>query len=431
VQYIDTTGTPQLAQPAFSNLSGSLALSQTPLTTAGDLLYANSTPALARLAIGSTNQFLGISAGLPAWVQPSFSNLSGSASTSQLPGSGVITIGGTNCTLGSSCTLSTLNGVTFPAAPSTNTVPVVTSSNTITYETVPNAALASSATTVNGQTCTLGSACSVNSGAPQYSLAVNGASGAAMGGISPSSTSGVPLISQGSSANPTFGALNLAGGSAIVTGTLPSGNLPSALVYTGQANTYSSGNKQTFGASTSSAASINLPSGTAPSSPAAGDAWYDGDRMYTKDAETNSGVVSSVPRRFTITSAVTATSTTPVAVGSFAVAANKAYCLMCQLFIQSSSTSNAPTITMSCPASPIAVEFGFIYATSATAHAQATATSCTTLQPGSTATASSTFLSTLSGMLQNGSNAGSLTVQIESSGSYNTIIEPGSFCVLY
>ena len=85
VQYIDTTGTPQLAQPAIGNLSGSLALGQTPLTTAGDILFANSTPALAKLPIGGTNQFLGISGGLPAWVQPSFSNLSGTVSTGQLP----------------------------------------------------------------------------------------------------------------------------------------------------------------------------------------------------------------------------------------------------------------------------------------------------------------------------------------------------------
>jgi hypothetical protein len=34
-------------------------------------------------------------------------------------------------------------------------------------------------------------------------------------------------------------------------------------------------------------------------------------------------------------------------------------------------------------------------------------------------------------MLQNGTTAGSLTIQVESSGSYNTIIEPGSFCILY
>jgi len=37
------------------------------LTTAGDLLYENATPAPARLAVGSAHQFLGVSGGLPAW----------------------------------------------------------------------------------------------------------------------------------------------------------------------------------------------------------------------------------------------------------------------------------------------------------------------------------------------------------------------------
>ena len=56
-----------------------------------------------------------------------------------------------------------VNGVSYGATPSTNTVPVVTGSNTVTYEAVPNAALANSATTVAGQTCTLGSTCAIAS----------------------------------------------------------------------------------------------------------------------------------------------------------------------------------------------------------------------------------------------------------------------------
>ncbi|MGD1100849.1 MAG: hypothetical protein ABSA59_02190, partial [Terriglobia bacterium] len=80
---ISTSGNANCLQPGFSNLAGSLALGQTPLTTAGDFLFTNSTPALARLPIGGTNQFLGISGGLPAWIQPTFSNLSGTAAVSQ------------------------------------------------------------------------------------------------------------------------------------------------------------------------------------------------------------------------------------------------------------------------------------------------------------------------------------------------------------
>ncbi len=313
------------------------------MTTLGDLEYEGSSGAT-RLAgnTTATKNFListgtGSAAAAPLW---------GTIATSDLPGSGVTTVGGVACTLGSSCTMTSLN-VSFPASPSTNTVPVVTSSNTITYETVPATAL------------------------------------------------------------------------------------PSTLVYTGQANTYSSGDKQTFGASTSSAASFNTPAGTAPTTPAAGDHWYDGDRIYVKDAETNSGVVSSVPRRFAVTSAVTATSTTPVTVGTFAVAASKTYCLMCTLFMQSNSTSNKPTMLVTCPSSPTASQFGFTYAPSNTTTAQANAGCGTAMAPSSaTVTTSATFLNGLSG-LQNGTTAGSLSVQVESSGSYNTVIEPGSYCILY
>lgn len=45
-----------------------------------------------------------------------------------------------------------------------------------------------------------------------------------IGGIAPSATVGVPLISQGAASNPVFGALNLAGGSSIVTGITPGTN---------------------------------------------------------------------------------------------------------------------------------------------------------------------------------------------------------------
>lgn len=73
----------KLFAAVLSNLAGSLALAQTPLTTAGDIVFTNSTPALARLPIGGTNQFLGVSGGMPAWLQPSFSNLGGTAAISQ------------------------------------------------------------------------------------------------------------------------------------------------------------------------------------------------------------------------------------------------------------------------------------------------------------------------------------------------------------
>jgi hypothetical protein len=346
VQFTDIAGTLGLAAGGTGQTTASAAFNAlSPMTTLGDLEYEGSNGAV-RLAgnTTTTKNFListgtGSAAAAPLW---------GSIATSDLPGSGVTTVGGVGCTIGNSCTMTSLNGVSFPASPSTHTVPVVTSSNTITYETVPTAAL------------------------------------------------------------------------------------PLTLVYTGQANTYSSGDKQTFGASTSSAASFNTPAGTAPSTPMAGDQWFDGDRVYVKDAETNSGVVSSVPRRFSVTSAVTATSTTPVTVGTFAVAASKTYCLICTLFMQSNSTSNKPTMLVTCPSSPTASQFGFTYAPSNTSTAQANGGCGTAMAPATaTVTTSTTFLNSLNGMLQNGTTAGSLSVQVESSGSYNTIVEPGSYCILY
>ena len=187
------------------------------------------------------------------------------------------------------------------------------------------------------------------------------------------------------------------------------------------------------GAATSSAASFNTPAGITPASPVAGDHWYDGDRVYVKDAETSAGVVSSVPRRLAVTSAITASSTSPQTVATFAVAANKTYCLMCQLFIQSNSTSNKPALLVTCPSSPAASQFGFVYLPTATTIAASSASCGTAMAAPTTAGTTNTTLggNSLAGMLQNGTTGGSLTVQVESSGSYNTIIEPGSYCILY
>lgn len=62
-----------------------------PMTTAGDVIFENATPAPARLAIGSAGQFLKVSAGLPAWggltgtatgyFAPAVSALTGAATT--------------------------------------------------------------------------------------------------------------------------------------------------------------------------------------------------------------------------------------------------------------------------------------------------------------------------------------------------------------
>jgi hypothetical protein len=104
------------------------------------ILGTNSSRQLAAAALPSADIFVGNSSNLPVGVA-----ISGD---STLTNAGVMT----NVAV---------NGVSFPASPSTNTVPTVTGSNTITYEAVPNAALAHSSTTVNNSVCALGSTCTI------------------------------------------------------------------------------------------------------------------------------------------------------------------------------------------------------------------------------------------------------------------------------
>ena len=194
---ISTSGNANCLQPGFSNLAGTVTLGQTPLTTAGDILFANSTPALARLPIGGTNQFLGISGGLPAWIQPTFNNLNGTATISQ---------GGT--------------GQTSASAAFNALSPLSTEGNLVYYHSSANTRLGIGSNgqclTSNGSdplwgSCASGGNLSTSGSPAQYQIGIF-ASGSTLTGISPSATSGVPMISQGSSANPTFGTAAIAGG---------------------------------------------------------------------------------------------------------------------------------------------------------------------------------------------------------------------------
>lgn len=66
---ISAAGVITWTQPSFSNLSGSITLSQTALTTAGDFGYVGAGPALTRLAGNSTGtkQFLSMTSSVPSW----------------------------------------------------------------------------------------------------------------------------------------------------------------------------------------------------------------------------------------------------------------------------------------------------------------------------------------------------------------------------
>lgn len=78
-------------------------------------------------------------AGVFSAAQPAFSDLSGSVTCGQLP---ALTGDATSSAGSCGTTVVKVNGVSYGTSPSTNTVPVVTGSNAVTYEAVPNAALA-------------------------------------------------------------------------------------------------------------------------------------------------------------------------------------------------------------------------------------------------------------------------------------------------
>lgn len=95
-------------------------------------------------------------------------------------------------------TVAKVNGVSYGSSPATNGVPVVTGANAITYESVPNAALANSSMTIAGHTISLGGtqtiACAdLSNGATGCSTAT-GTSGATIPLLNASNTWSAPQI---------------------------------------------------------------------------------------------------------------------------------------------------------------------------------------------------------------------------------------------
>ena len=79
VQYIDTSGVPHLTQPAFSDISGTIAASQLPAPTNSAL---GGVEAVAQVS-HEWVQYIDLS-GVPHLAQPAFSDLSGNIATSQM-----------------------------------------------------------------------------------------------------------------------------------------------------------------------------------------------------------------------------------------------------------------------------------------------------------------------------------------------------------
>ena len=110
--------------------------------TVGDILYASSTTALAKLGIGSAGQVLKVASGLPSWATDqnsggtvtSITNAADSGSGSAITGSGTFTYtGGTNVTTSVSGTTVTIN---TSATTNTGTVTSVATGNGISGGTI-------------------------------------------------------------------------------------------------------------------------------------------------------------------------------------------------------------------------------------------------------------------------------------------------------
>ena|SRR5438105_701478 len=117
------------------------------------LLLAAGWPAVNTSLPGSSGQILYNNAGVPGAKTLSCSDLSDAGSGCAGAGFGTITLAGDASGSGTSSipvTNAKVNGVSYPASPSTNTVPVVTGANTMTYEAIPNTALANSSVTLLG-----------------------------------------------------------------------------------------------------------------------------------------------------------------------------------------------------------------------------------------------------------------------------------------
>jgi hypothetical protein len=110
-------------------------------TTSIPLTIAASAVTYAKMQNGVGNSLIGNPTGSTASVQAITLGATLAFSVAVLQ---TIAMSGDVTTVANSfaTTVVKVNGVSYPASPSTNTVPVVTGANTVTYQTVPNAALA-------------------------------------------------------------------------------------------------------------------------------------------------------------------------------------------------------------------------------------------------------------------------------------------------
>ena len=79
----------------------------------------------------------------------------------------------------------TVSNTVVPIACTNQVMTALSAAGVFTCSSVANAMLSNATTTPNGQTCTLGSTCNVNSGAAAHSVALNQGNGSALTGVGP------------------------------------------------------------------------------------------------------------------------------------------------------------------------------------------------------------------------------------------------------
>ena len=120
-----------------------------PMTTAGDIIFENATPAPARLGIGTTGQVLTVVSGLPAWSStPTLTGTNFTGIPNGALSNSSVTIGSTNIALGAtSTTLAGITGFTTTADITVNTINVGLGGSAVSTNTsVGNGALTNNTT---------------------------------------------------------------------------------------------------------------------------------------------------------------------------------------------------------------------------------------------------------------------------------------------
>jgi len=181
-------------------------------------------------------------------------------------------------------------------------------------------------------------------------------------------------------------------------------------------------------ASTSTAESLNIPAGIAPTTPATGAVFFDGTELYFNDGVAN----QPHPRIVRLAADSSSSSTTMANLMTFGMAANTSYTVECDLFYQGSATSAGLTLQFTSAASANNVIYGgYLYKNTATV-STGVATAYTTPLFGGTftvAAASTNYIGHISGTIENATSSGTLQFQFANVVSTSSItVKRGSWC---